>query len=124
MKFGSYDKNGMSDPSQLKLFRTEGIEGWNLPITDGMAGSSVIFQETRSIQINPQFLYTYIPLEDFKLVAAAASSVFPEIICSYADPNNTYCYFDKPCKEVEAKNFDLTVTITDSAGTTDTLTAT
>jgi hypothetical protein len=28
IKFGSYDKNGFSDPDQMKVFQTEGIEGW------------------------------------------------------------------------------------------------
>lgn len=33
VKFGSYDKHGMSDPEQLKIFKTIGLDGWEVPAT-------------------------------------------------------------------------------------------
>ena len=100
LKFGSYDKNGLkdSDINNLKIFKTTGLEGWILETKNAKIGNEEIFvggdtggENMRTMEINPQFQYTYIPQKDFTKFKEIVQREFPAVDCI---TNKDTCYFN------------------------------
>ena len=112
----------MSDYNQLKIFKTNDLSGWEITGTDAVYNDKQIFGNgvKRTVQINPQFQYTYIPHDDYvqKFVSGEVDlGVFS------ADEASGTISVDQVCSTIPANSITLKLTITDRDDITDTLIA-
>lgn len=108
VKFGGFDPDALKDsnPDNLKMYRTNSLDSWEIQGTLFRFGSELIFPsspgEIRSVDINPEYSYIYMPDKDYLKFIQKLASMFERqaresIVCNY---NKNYCKFTKNCDQV------------------------
>jgi len=111
IKLGGWDQSAIMDGENLTMVKTEGVDKWLIAIQGTTVGATVVDMSdiSRSLMIEPQLPYMYLPPDDFKKWAQMLSLIYSDVICN-TNTKGT-CYFNKNCNHVVDHNYNINLSV-------------
>jgi len=111
IKFGGWDESAIAKGDALKTVNTRSVDSWKIALNTAVVGERRInlSDKERSVIIEPQLPYMYLPTSDFKEWTRILAEIYPNVVCNTNIQGA--CSFKKACSSVEDHGYGIKLMI-------------